>query len=42
MAEINESTPATSIASKQAPEAIDLANVAFSISVLKKNLKQFT
>lgn len=42
MTEINENIPIRSVVSWQAAEAIDLANRAFSISIMKENLKQFT
>lgn len=42
MSEIDENTPDRSIVLYQASEAIDLADVAFSIYIINENMKQIT
>lgn len=42
MTDIDDNIPTRYIASQKVPEAVDLAIVAFSITIIKKNLKQFT
>lgn len=42
MTDIDENIPTRCIASQKVPEATDMTLVAFSITIIKKNPKQFT